>query len=69
MKHPLDLLRDGFRFVTNDTTTAAILVAVITVCFFAFALGAELELVCGLLALGIVTAVVEARMHARARDE
>jgi hypothetical protein len=70
MKQILAYVGDCLRFVVGDTATVTILVAVLCVSFFAFVLGAEPELVCGLLAIGVMTAVVEARLHVRAdRDK
>lgn len=57
-----------FRFVTGEAT-AAILAAVVAVCFFAFVAGADQELVLVLLGLGLLTAMLEARMHAAGRDD
>lgn len=65
MKNLSDLLSNGLRFMTGDAATISILVAVMAVSFFAFVLGAEAEMVLSLLALGILTAVVEARLHAK----
>lgn len=65
MKNLPDFLSGGFRFITGDVATIAILVAVLAVSFFAFVLEAEIELICCLLILGIVTALVESVLHAR----
>jgi hypothetical protein len=65
MKQTLAYVGDCLRFVVGDTATVTILVAVLCVSFFAFVLGAEADLVCGLLAIGVLTAIVEARLHVR----
>jgi hypothetical protein len=69
MNNAFSYIRDCFSFLMSDGATIAILVAVVTVSFFAFVLGADQELVYGLLAIGGLTAVVEARMHVKARDK
>ncbi len=69
MKTALGHVRDCFRFLTSDVTTITILTAVAGTCFFAFVMGAEQELVYGLLGLGLITALVEARLHANSRDK
>jgi hypothetical protein len=58
---------DYLRFMTNEATSA-ILAAILAVCFFAFVLDADRELVLGLLAIGLFTAILEARLHAHRRD-
>lgn len=69
MNNALGYIRDCVSFLMSDGATIAILVAVVTVSFFAFVLGADRELVYGLLAIGVFTAVLEARMHVKARDK
>ena len=59
---------DYFRFMTNEATTA-ILAAILAVCFLAFVFGADRELVLGLLAIGLFTAILEARLQAHRRDD
>jgi hypothetical protein len=55
------------RFLGDDGFTVSILSVVVVVCFLAFGLGAAYELVGGMLILGLITAVVEARMHTKNR--
>jgi hypothetical protein len=69
MKQTLAYVADCLRFVVGDTATITILVAVSCVSFFAFVLGAEAELVYGLLSIGLLTAVIEARLHVRAERD
>ncbi len=61
------LWREWLRLITDDGFTASIFAVVVVVCFLAFGLGAAYELVGGLLILGLVTALVEARLHAKNR--
>ncbi len=61
------LWRELLRLTGDDDFTVAILAAVVAVCFLAFGLGARHELIGGLLILGFVTAVIEARLHAKNR--
>lgn len=63
----MSYFRDIVRFVAAETTAVVILVAVLAVSIFAF-VGADQELVLALLVFGLVSAVVEARMHARVKD-
>ena len=69
MKSALGYVCGCFHFLTNDAATVTILIAVAAVSFFAFVMGAEQDLVYGLLGLGLITAIVEARMHTKARDK
>ena len=55
------------RSIGDDGFTISILSVVVVVCFLAFGLGAAYELVGGMLILGLITAVVEARTHTKNR--
>jgi hypothetical protein len=59
---------DCLHFLAHEAT-AAIFLAVLTVCLFAFILDADLALTVSLLGIGGVTAIVEARMHTRRRGD
>jgi hypothetical protein len=65
MDTPSRHLRELLQLIGDNGFTVSILSAVVVVCFFAFGLGADHELVGGLLILGLITAVVEARLHAK----
>ncbi len=67
MQTPAKQLREWLQLVTDDGFAMAILAAVAVICFLAFGLGAGYELVGGLLILGLLTAVLEARLHAKNR--
>jgi hypothetical protein len=67
MDNPYRHLHELLRLAGDDGFTVSILAAVAAICFLAFGLGAAYELVGGLLILGLITAVVEARMHAKNR--
>ncbi len=57
------------RHALNDQTLAiCILVAVAVTCVFGFLLGASAELVCGMLTLGVFTAVAESRIRHRMKE-
>jgi hypothetical protein len=61
------LWRELLRWIGDGSVTACILAAVLATCFLAFGFGAASELVGTLLILGVTTAVVEARLHAKNR--
>jgi hypothetical protein len=67
MNDPNKQLRELRRLFGDDGFAISILSVVAVICFLAFGLGATYELVGGLLILGLITAVVEARMHAKNR--
>lgn len=67
MDNPYRQLHELQRLICDDRFTVSILAAVAVICFLLFGLGAAHELVGGLLVLGLITAVVEARMHAKKR--
>jgi hypothetical protein len=58
---------EWLRLIADDGFTVSILAVVVVVCLFAFGFGAAYELIAALLILGVVTAVVEARLHAKKR--
>jgi hypothetical protein len=58
---------EWLRLITDDGFTVSILAVVVVVSFLAFGLGAAYELVGGVLILGFMTAVIEARLHAKNR--
>ncbi|WP_298272611.1 hypothetical protein [uncultured Bradyrhizobium sp.] len=60
-------LREWLKLIADDGFAASILAAVAAVCFLAFGLGAAYDLVGGLLVLGLVTAIFEARSRAKKR--
>lgn len=61
------LWRESLRLITYDGFTVSILASVLAVCFLAFGLGAAYDLVGYLLILGLLTAVIEARLHSQNR--
>lgn len=67
MDNPYRQLHELLRLIGDDGFTVSILAAVAVTCFLGFGLGAAYELVGGLLILGLITAVVEASMHAKNR--
>jgi hypothetical protein len=67
MDNPYSQLRELLRLFGDDGFAISILSVVAVICFLAFGLGATYELVGGLLILGLITAIVEARMHAKSR--
>jgi len=60
-------LREWLKLIAGDGFAASILAAVAAVCFLAFGLGVAYDLVGGLLVLGLVTAIFEARSRAKNR--
>lgn len=58
-------LREWLKLIAGDSFAASILAAVGVICFLAFGLGAAYDLVGGLLVLGLVTAIFEARSRAK----
>ena len=67
MTTPAKQLRHWFRLLADDGLTISILAAVVATSVLAFGLGATYELVGALLIFGLITAVVEARLHAKNR--
>ncbi len=67
METSASLWRELLRLIGDSGLTVSILAMVLATCFLAFGFGAPYELVCSLLLLGLVTAVVEARLHAKNR--
>ena len=65
MKTMIEHLRNWVGFLFDAPFVLAVLAAVGVTCFFAFVLGAEYELVVGLLALGVMTAFMETRFRAK----
>ena len=62
----MNRIADYFRFMRDEATTS-ILAALLAICFLAFILGADHDLIIGLLFIGLFTAILEARLHARRR--
>lgn len=67
MQAIIQQLREGFQLIADDGVAICILAAVLAACVLAFSFGAASELVIVLLILGLLTAVIEARLHAKDR--
>lgn len=65
MKRMSDAWREALALLASNTFAVCVLAAVSAVGVLAFAFGAELEVVSGVLVLGVVTAIIETRMRQR----